>query len=403
MRLGPATSYVPPPPALRRVALPPAKVSRKEFQMTTSNRLACTLTALPPLAHRGPRGASTSTQPSASSPRRRGRLGSGLWLGATLLVLLGRPAYAVDINSLPIAITQPGTYTMTVDIDYAGGSPAILIAANDVVLDLGGHTLSSNLRIGAIHLQGVSNVTVTNGVVSGFSEGVTLDGASGCTVTGLTARLNQGGINLRGGASGNTIQNNICDQNIFAGILLQNSGSLNILKGNTCTRGETYGISLVTSSNGNTLVENTASDNFTAGIRLENSEQNQLVSNTAERNNGRGIYLQGGSNGNDLRKNTVSNNGVGIHSEGVSATTLQMNTVNANNTYGIWMGGGLGHTLRDNTANGNSVGGILVEAGSGCLITKNTALTNGTDLWDTTCANTWKKNVFGTSSGACIQ
>jgi hypothetical protein len=45
-----------------------------------------------------------------------------------------------------------------------------------------------------------------------------------------------------------------------------------------------------------------------------------------------------------------------------------------------------------------------VQSGNENLLQRNTAL--GTGIWDlndTTCTNTWKKNVFVTSSGSCIE
>src|SRR5438876_2326690 len=56
------------------------------------------------------------------------------------LLLAGRPACAADIKALPVTIDQPGHYNVNRDLVTSGH--AIRITANDVVLDLHGHTIS---------------------------------------------------------------------------------------------------------------------------------------------------------------------------------------------------------------------------------------------------------------------
>ena len=329
------------------------------------------------------KGTCNPTRPSASSPRGRARLAYGFWPGVILLGLLGRPAHAVDINVLPFIIDQPGTYTMTTDLDQPVlGANAITIVASNVVLDLGGHALTGN-QGGGVVVVGVSEVTVMNGVISGFGNGVTLDNASGNTVTGITASFNNYGI-------------------------VMFNASQNLIQGNTCNNQLGLGIWILF-ANGNTLLENTCNDNFTAGIEID-GDGNTLDSNTTNNNSLQGGILLNG-NGNILHKNNANNNAHGILFTGPGgANTLLKNTTNNNPGVGIFVGGSDGNTVRLNTANGNGAVGINCN-GSGNFFHKNTALNTGIyDLQDATCTNTWKNNVFVTScagpSGcnlACIQ
>jgi hypothetical protein len=75
-----------------------------------------------------------------------------------------QPAKIIDPQELArgtYVIGAPGHYRLAGDAKGAG-SPAIRIAASNVTLDLGGYALSTGAGAG-IEINGVSNVTVTNG------------------------------------------------------------------------------------------------------------------------------------------------------------------------------------------------------------------------------------------------
>ncbi len=68
-----------------------------------------------------------------------------------------------------------------------------MVAADNITLDLNGHTVSGTKREmeqAGILLQGVRGVTVRNGTVRGFDAGVAIEGGSGNTVTRLTVQDN---------------------------------------------------------------------------------------------------------------------------------------------------------------------------------------------------------------------
>lgn len=94
------------------------------------------------------------------------------------------PQTATPITTLPATIKKPGIYVMKKDLNFklATGA-AITITANDVTLDLGGHVLSNTLAATAtttpttaigVSSSGPINVTVRNGRIVGFTDGINL-------------------------------------------------------------------------------------------------------------------------------------------------------------------------------------------------------------------------------------
>ena len=74
-----------------------------------------------------------------------------------------------------ITISNPGTYTFSNDISWSpdpakGAGAAITVAANDVVLDMGGHKLTavvqdSSQNLAGIYVHGATNITIKNGTL----------------------------------------------------------------------------------------------------------------------------------------------------------------------------------------------------------------------------------------------
>lgn len=75
------------------------------------------------------------------------------------------------ISSLPFTISTPGSYYLTGNLDFtAPAGDAIVIAANDVTLDLGGFALFSSVQVTGAAVSIVAparNVTVRNGQIAG--------------------------------------------------------------------------------------------------------------------------------------------------------------------------------------------------------------------------------------------
>jgi Right handed beta helix region len=103
------------------------------------------------------------------------------------------------ILRVPRTITVPGHYCLLYDLatDVSHGA-AITIAADDIVLDLGGRILDGSAAGPATEAVGIaavgrSNITVRNGTVRGFFAGIQLTdqaGSHGHVIEGVTAERN---------------------------------------------------------------------------------------------------------------------------------------------------------------------------------------------------------------------
>ena len=105
----------------------------------------------------------------------------------------------IPITSVPLTITQSGSYYLTGNLQItAGDNTAISIQANDVTLDLMGYRLKGSggaiSEIGVL-IDGHSNVEVRNGIIEGFSGSAVNSqaGSVGCRLTNL--RVSNGFLN----------------------------------------------------------------------------------------------------------------------------------------------------------------------------------------------------------------
>ena len=88
-----------------------------------------------------------------------------------------------DTAGFPITISVPGSYVLTSNLAVPRGLDGIVIAANDVLLDLNGFTIQGGALSFAddgkgIHapLSGIeyTGLTIRNGTIAGFSDGIFL-------------------------------------------------------------------------------------------------------------------------------------------------------------------------------------------------------------------------------------
>jgi hypothetical protein len=84
------------------------------------------------------------------------------------------------ITNVPYAIKYPGTYVLTADLVYEPQTGnAITITYGNVILDFQGHALSNPFTgpssSQAIYAAGMNNITIRNGKISGFENGITFE------------------------------------------------------------------------------------------------------------------------------------------------------------------------------------------------------------------------------------
>lgn len=124
---------------------------------------------------------------------------------APTMVTLSQIEPRTPISFAPFSISQPGSYYLTTNLVLSSGN-AITISTNGVTLDLRGFFLSGSAVAGNGILMGtITNVTICNGYIAGFTNGITTTAVLiNARVTGVTVSdCRVTGINL--GSSPSTI------------------------------------------------------------------------------------------------------------------------------------------------------------------------------------------------------
>jgi parallel beta-helix repeat protein len=336
---------------------------------------------------------------------------------ATLLKLMHGDYKGPIRDRSAVTCGQEITTNTTLDGDLVcNGGPALIVTADNVVLDLGGFTISGHGAASAgapgILLRNVKGVTVRKGTIKGFGAGVA----------------------IVGGAN-NVVQNLTCEDNIgdpdgdFGDGITMSGSSGNHIQGNTIRRnGPFSGISVVGACSGNEIRDNVVTDNNMLpgdasvgrqdmGIRIEGpaANNNKIIGNTVTGSGADGIVIlptcadpQTGCTGtpgnesneiskNMSHKNGTSGNGSGIRLFSVAAPVAPTKT-----------------TIADNVTNDNVTNGITIDAAGAATpeptkhkITGNSGRGNGQfDGYDgntPACgSNTWAHNNFARVNQPCV-
>lgn len=360
----------------------------------------------------------------------------------TLLALSGAQALANHVHCGDV-ITQDTV--LDNDLSDCPGN-GLVIGADGITLDLNGHTISGaflqpeewqySYGAGVLN-RGHPNVTIENGVVTKFAQGVdarsqppqtTMDDHStvrkltvGLSVDGIVVSGNaclvegnaitgaEGGINITGGGnvlSGNTGilfvsgSTNLVEHNVGA---ITTSGEYNVIRHNA----DVWVLDL--SGHGN-IVKNNISEERRGIWGIHSTDHNQIKGNSLLGSMGffqasdnlvarnrvidpgeGGIVMTGGSDRNKIVRNEVSGAtnlgdrvtiGAGLDGSGIGIADshdngIERNTVIGNTADGIAVNSGsTGTTITRNSASRNGDDGIHVENPSSTL-TANSAFLNG--------------------------
>jgi hypothetical protein len=132
-------------------------------------------------------------------------------------------------TTFPICIDRPGNYVLLSNLMVSKpGIPGILIMADDVILDLQGHSLigpeGGEKYQGSAGIQacGHSNIAVKNGTVKGFFYGVCLSGGN-YEIACINAAANNTGIK----AEFSTVTNCTVNDNVSQGIEAKDCSLIN--------------------------------------------------------------------------------------------------------------------------------------------------------------------------------
>jgi parallel beta-helix repeat protein len=259
--------------------------------------------------------------------------------GFTLLLVLGLlVTLAVPATALASHVQCGDVITANTKLDSDIGpcpGDGLIIGADNVVLNLNGHTITGTGIGAGIRAAQVTGVVIKNGTVSGFNTGVQLDEADGNTVRVITATANlRQGINVSG-SDNNSVVLNTLTGNGGDGIRLGLSSG-NSIRRNTVT-GNAFGIGIADASANNLLGENHVAGNTAFGIALfSGASGNRLNDNTVLTTAaGDGIVVAADATNTKVRGSTANENaddGIDVDS---SSTLIAGNTANDNGDLGI--------------------------------------------------------------------
>jgi hypothetical protein len=248
-------------------------------------------------------------------------------------------------------ISQPGSYYLTTNLAGVSGQNGIAITANNVTLDLDGFTLQgvSGAQDGIYIPNGLTNITVRNGTISGWGSGGCVDG--GYSLDLVFERLNLTaapyGLNIAGSG---VVRDCLCQNITDDGIIFVGAGQIyNCTANNTGAAGIYVNQGVISGcyaydndtgiycGNG-TVTGCTANYNIYSGIQI----QYAIVSRCFVENNGSwGIFANGTGNsiiGNTCYGNNTENTsgGAGIYIGG-DKTLVEDNNVTASGYAGIFI------------------------------------------------------------------
>jgi len=317
-----------------------------------------------------------------------------------------------DTDSPTVAGGTEVTEDLTLDADLVcARGPALVIVADGVTVDLGGHTVSGSGDAGmggaGILFRSVHGSTVRNGTVTRFDAGVVVEGGSGNVIEHLTVEDNVGSP----------------DGELGDGIVVNNSNDNRVLANVVRRNGPFSGIALGISSSANEVRDNTVADNNmshlgesevarqTMGIRIEGpaANHNRIVANAVTGSGADGIVVLATCDNpadeppcvgtppnehNEIVGNTANGNGRSGRGCGIRIFSMPLPVPPAHNI------------LRDNVADDNANYGIAIDAAA-LFSPGNTAIGNrgrgngefdGSDgtLMPPCGRNLWDANDFGT-------
>jgi hypothetical protein len=220
----------------------------------------------------------------------------------------------------------------TLSADLTGcGTAGLVVAADGITLDLGGHTVAGN-RLGfGISVSGRRAVTIRNGVVSGFRVGVAAADSSGVTVHGVTVADGHDGVNFFHVAGG-TIEASSFTGNDGSAIFPEDSTGLRVTDNRAWDNAAGFtGLGLADG----VVAGNRAWDQAYYGLYFIDVTRLAFVDNRFERNGTAGMQIGGDPAGSLLYRNRAWRNGTdGIVVEGAGAT-LARNSAFFNGGFGI--------------------------------------------------------------------
>jgi parallel beta-helix repeat protein len=227
--------------------------------------------------------------------------------------LIGLSPTTADAVTLSCGDTITTDTTLTADVTCTSYS-GVYFGARGITLDLNGYSITSTSHTGAgVYNDGFDGVTIQNGTISGFFDGVDVVVANRNTVQDLTLLdLGGTGIYVIEGNGNKILGNTYSDP--FGGGGINIVGSRNVIDGNSITGAGGIGIivqgGLVLTARGNKVTFNDTNGNG-QGIEVDSASARTLVEgNHANNNTSAGISIYSPST--TLTNNEANDNGTTV-------------------------------------------------------------------------------------------
>jgi parallel beta-helix repeat protein len=307
--------------------------------------------------------------------------GLALVAGLGLLVAVSGTD-AATAPAVTCGATLTKSTTLSADLVHCPGT-ALVIGADGITVDLGGHTISGTNADGSegIASDGHAKVRIVGGRITDFRiNGVGIRGGSGNLVRGVTVRrIGDGGVenepvsagiaisrSPRSRVIGNDVSNDVDAFQSDGVDVLDSAGSL--VRGNRLVRNSWNGMVLLGSARSR-IEHNTLDGNKNNGAEV-NGKSNAVavVANRARGNAQTGIVV-GSARGVRVVRNTTAKNHTGFLFFDLNDSLIAANRARVNED-GLVLSGGQsgsdGNRLAGNVANGNhGTGIVLVEDNAG--------------------------------------
>jgi large repetitive protein len=279
---------------------------------------------------------------------------AGLAIALAVATLSGAPAaMAHDGRPLACGDTITADTRLSVDLRDCPGA-GLVVGADGITLDLGGHSVDGDASgdDAGIQVAGHHGVTIANGAVRQFSEGVLVMGGSDVAIRRLESTdQGHGGITVDGARRVVIADDTV--RGAGAGIIVTRSDSVQV--GANRVSGSASGGIPVFASRHVVVADNSVTTSGQAGIGLfDGSAQSQVTGNRVTRS-GAGVSLDGGASGNRIAGNSLARNDSGVIVD-----------VGTHDT-----------AVVDNAIEDSAFEGIAVVASDGNLIARNRVARNG--------------------------
>jgi hypothetical protein len=339
-----------------------------------------------------------------------------------ILFVLIQFVFTVPSESKPeISCGQTITENTTLDEDLAcppGTESAIVIGASNITLDLGGHKLSGYAPgTGILALQ-YAGITIKNGTIEGFNDGIFIIESRDISVENLTIRnlAITDPDHLIMGLHIDGSQNIVVKDMFFEFPSVAHKEAIDIFDSDVAVsnievQGGGSGVNFsfaygdcdpVNRPSNGTVRNSRFSDIYVAGVLVACSSSAWIEGNDFSTAPGVGIGIQGDApsegdvTGLTIEDNTIHDTMIGIEFRGVITSNINDNHVFDNQYWGIAMR--------------QSVGCLTPESGWECfnstgnLIAGNETWGSGIDLYhfEDSTGNIWTGNTCQTTQGADI-